>query len=100
MQKKIVRRNFQISEELSHLPPLLQRIYSNRGIRSAVELENSLNHLVPFHSLLGIQQAVECLAEALYQQKKILIVGDFDADGATSTAVAIRSLKSFGAKNV
>lgn len=85
---------------LSHLHPVLQKIYSNRGIVGDAELEHGLDRLLPYQSLMGIEQAIHHLADALDQQKRILIVGDFDADGATSTAVAIRALRSFGAKNV
>ncbi len=101
MQKKIIRRPASAAVEFnSDLHPLLQRIYSVRGISSHVELERGLERLLPYNTLLGIDKAVECLAEVLKQQQRILIVGDFDADGATSTAVAIRALKSFGAQQV
>ncbi|MDR3491801.1 MAG: single-stranded-DNA-specific exonuclease RecJ [Gammaproteobacteria bacterium] len=102
MQKKIIRRNLEISEKFSSpdLHPLLHRIYSVRGITSAAELECGLERLLPYHDLLGIDKAVLCLADILSRQEKILIVGDFDADGATSTALAVRALKSFGAEQV
>jgi single-stranded-DNA-specific exonuclease len=101
LQKKIIRRPASAAVEFnSDLHPLLQRIYSVRGISSHVELERGLERLLPYNTLLGIDKAVECLAEVLKQQQRILIVGDFDADGATSTAVAIRALKSFGAQQV
>jgi single-stranded-DNA-specific exonuclease len=80
--------------------PVLERIYRFRGIKNHLELEYNLEHLLPYQSLLGIDQAVACLYDVLKQEKKILVVGDFDADGATSTAVAIRALRSFGAKKV
>jgi single-stranded-DNA-specific exonuclease len=102
MQKKIIRRNAPEQTILAEagLTPLLQRIYSQRGVASSAELEHGLERLLPYQQLLGIGQASECLAEVLRLQEKILIVGDFDADGATSTAVAIRALKSFGAQHV
>ncbi len=102
MNKKIIRRNTSTNSIVSQadLHPLLQRIYAARGIKSSAELERNLEHLLPYHTLLGIQRAAQLLAEALTQQQKILIVGDFDADGATSTAVAVRALKSFGAQSV
>lgn len=84
----------------SQLHPILQRIYHARGITAISELEQGLERLLPFQELLGIEQAVNCLVHALTQQQKILIVGDFDADGATSTAVAVRALRSFGAHQV
>lgn len=101
MQKKIIRRPEVSADFLSHdLHPVLKRIYPSRGVRSHLELERGLDHLIPFQQLLGIEQAVACLAEAVMQQKKILIVGDFDADGATSSVVAVRALRSFGAEHV
>lgn len=101
MQKKIIRRKINDSELLSHsLHPLLQRIYHARGITTSAELEQSMDQLIPFQGLLGIDKAVRCLANALAKQQRFLVVGDFDADGATSSAVAVRALRSFGAKQV
>ncbi|MDR3477464.1 MAG: single-stranded-DNA-specific exonuclease RecJ [Gammaproteobacteria bacterium] len=101
MQKKIIRRNAEsMSFDTTTMHPLLQRIYAIRGVQSQTELERGLEQLLPFHQLLQIDQAVKCLADTLQKQEKILIVGDFDADGATSTAVAVRALRSFGAKHV
>lgn len=101
MQKKIIKRTLETTELLfPHLNPVLQRVYLARGVKSDLELEQGLEHLLPYQSLLGIDKAVACLFDALSQQKNILIVGDFDVDGATSTAVAIRALRCFGAKNV
>ncbi len=102
MQKKIIRRQLDDAKifTTSALHPLLQRIYSLRGMQSHTELERGLERLIPYESLTGIQAAVRCLSEVLTAQQKILIVGDFDADGATSTAVAVRALKSFGARHV
>lgn len=100
MQKKIIRRNGDQPFLQSELHPVLQRIYAQRGITHSNELERSLEGLLPYHDLLGMDEAVKLLTEALTQQQKILIVGDFDADGATSTALAMRALKSFGGKNV
>lgn len=85
---------------LAHLHPILQKVYSNRGVENNAELEHGFDRLLPYQSLMDIDKAIHHLAEALAQQKHILIVGDFDADGATSTAVAIRALRSFGAKKV
>lgn len=99
--KKIIRRNLEKFETLSsNHHPLLQRIYHSRGITSPQELEHGLEKLLPFQDLLGIEKAVAELANALTQQQKILVVGDFDADGATSSAVAVRALRSFGAQHV
>lgn len=102
MQKNIVRR--QLPEALplglQTLHPLLQRVYAARSVGTVDELDRNLEKLIPDAALLGMQAAVQCLTEALQQQKHIVIVGDFDADGATSTAVAIRALRAMGAKHV
>lgn len=101
MQKKIIKRTIDTTESpFPHLNPVLQRVYLARGVKSDLELEQGLEHLLPYQSLLNMDTAVACLFDALSQQKNILIVGDFDVDGATSTAVAIRALCSFGAKQV
>lgn len=102
MQKRIIRRDY-LSERAQHLQdihPLLQRVYAARDVQSLRELDRNLDALHSYESLLGIEQAVTLLAEAIQSQQKILIVGDFDADGATSTAVAVRALRSFGANQV
>src|SRR5437879_2570588 len=101
MTKKIIKRRAENSIPIQpNLPPLLHRIYATRGISSLNELERGLEHLLPFHDMLGMDQAVQLLAETIVEQQRILIVGDFDADGATSTAVAIHALRAFGAKYV
>ncbi len=82
------------------LPPLLGRIYAARGIVSAEALDCSLAKLLPFTELLGIDAAVDLLVQALHQRQRILIVGDFDADGATSSALAVRALRAMGAAQV
>jgi single-stranded-DNA-specific exonuclease len=84
----------------AELPPLLAQLYASRGIGSLDELNHSLESLLPFHQLKGIEEAVGLLVEALQQQWRILIVGDFDADGATSTTVAVKALRMLGASEV
>lgn len=103
--KKIVNRRPLPSEHIStslveNIHPVLQRIYLARGICSSQELERGLQHLLPYQDLLGITQATRCLAQAIVTQQKILIIGDFDADGATSSALAVKALKTFGAQHV
>jgi single-stranded-DNA-specific exonuclease len=101
IKKTIVRRSLPEHNPLSahDLPPLLQRVYITRGVQSVTELERGLDQLLPYQNLLGIKQATQYLADAVTQQKRLLVIGDFDADGATSTAVAISALKLFGAKH-
>ena len=86
--------------ELHDVPPLLTRIYAARGVRHARELDTGLQQLEPYHSLKGIEAATELLLDAIEQQQRILIVGDFDADGATATAVAMLGLNMLGAADV
>lgn len=103
MQKKIIRREFPphlASSSLNDLHPLLRRVYGARQIQSARELDRTLESLLPYHLMLGMDEAVGILAQAVTENQRILIVGDFDADGATSTAVAVRALRSFGAGSV
>ncbi|PCJ23651.1 MAG: single-stranded-DNA-specific exonuclease RecJ [SAR86 cluster bacterium] len=80
--------------------PLLRRIYRQRNIKNVSELQLGLEHLIPPQELKGIDTAVDLLFDALEQQKKVLIVADFDADGATSCTLALKALKSFGFNNV
>ncbi len=79
------------------LPPVLARIYAARGVQHPDELELSLKHLLPAQDLLGLDAALDRLELALNQQQQILIVGDFDADGATSTALMMLALRDMGA---
>lgn len=79
--------------------PVLQRVYVNRGISHQQEVEHELSHLLPFTDLLGLDQAVAILHQALILQKKIVVVGDYDADGATSTALVVKALRLFGAEH-
>ena len=84
----------------ANIHPVLAKIYASRNIQSSFELEHSLVHLSPYDTLKGINEAVAVLAAAIEGQQRILIVGDFDCDGATSTAVALRALKMMGAADV
>ena len=72
---------------LGNLPPLLTRLYAARGVQCEAELDKSLARLLPYQQLKGIEAGVDLLVEALDQRQRILIVGDFDADGATASTV-------------
>lgn len=88
---------------LPHLPalsPVLQRIFAARGIISEDQLDKKLSSLLSFASLTDIEKASLRLEKALNQQERILVIGDFDADGATSTALAVTALRAMGAKHV
>lgn len=98
---KLCRRTPATSVALSaSLPALLQRIYLARGVKSDNELEKSVRHLLPWHTLKGIEAACQLLYQALKADWKILVVGDFDADGATSTALSLLALRAMGANFV
>jgi len=84
----------------SDLHPVLRRIYLARHVTSVAELDRSLERLIPPTQLKGISEATALLAEALQRQRRILIVSDFDADGATSCALALRVLRLMGAGDV
>lgn len=99
MIKVIAREIPQIANKL-HDHPVLHNVYAARGVVSPVELEYGLKNLLSYESLKDIKPAVDCLVQALEEQQHILVLGDFDADGATSTALTILALKSFGLKNV
>lgn len=82
------------------IPPLLRRIYLNRGVSSVEQLEKAAKALHSYQQLHGIDAAVELLFEAIKQQKRIIVVGDFDADGATSSALSVLALRMLGSHNV
>lgn len=82
------------------LPPLLQRLYASRGVRSAQELERSVKGMLPRTQLTGVEKAVEMLHDAFQKGLHIVVVGDFDADGATSTALSVLALRALGYGNV
>lgn len=82
------------------LSPLLRRLYASRGVTSAQDLERGVKGMLPWQRLAGIEQAAELLYQAFRQGLRIVVVGDFDADGATSTALSILALRSLGCDNV
>ena len=89
-----------ILPDLGNLPPLLPRLYAARGVQSVVELDKGLARLLPYQQLKGIEAAVELLVLALEQGQRMLIVGDFDADGATASTVGMLGLRMLGAAHV
>jgi single-stranded-DNA-specific exonuclease len=100
MQKQIVRRLHVNDNHLpDHLHPIIKQIYASRGIKSATELELNVSQLCSIESLKGINQGCQVLHQALLENKNIAIIGDFDADGATSTALMMEALRLFGSDN-
>ncbi len=98
MAKEIRRRV--VHKDIPGVSPLMSRIFSARGIRSASELDLGLKNLLPPDGLKHINEAAALLADAVTRQRRILIVGDFDADGATSCALLVHSLRAMGAVHV
>ena len=89
--------------EQAGVHPLLARLYAARGIQDAVTLDASLAQLLPPtgpNGLMGIEAAAALLADAMAANKKLCIVADYDCDGATACAVALRGLRLLGAKHV
>jgi single-stranded-DNA-specific exonuclease len=84
--------------EQAGVHPLLARLYAARGIRSADELDDSLARLLPPEHLKGAADAAACLADALAAGQRMCVVADYDCDGATACAVALRGLKLLGAR--
>lgn len=81
---------------LPGLHPVLARLYALRGVKEPAELERALKGLLPAQRLMGMEGALHVLEQALHHGKRILVVGDFDADGATSTALAVLALRAMG----
>lgn len=102
MNKRIVRRDYKIDPERlpKTLPPVLRRVYAARGIADPAQLDISAERLLPPERLGGLARALDLLEQALVEGQRIVIVGDFDADGATSTALMVRALRSMGARQV
>ncbi|MBE3669545.1 single-stranded-DNA-specific exonuclease RecJ [Vibrio navarrensis] len=82
------------------LPELLKRIYINRGVTDIAQLDNAAKGLHSYQKLHGIELAVTLLFQAIQEQKRIIVVGDFDADGATSSALSVLALRMLGSRNV
>ncbi|WP_313124312.1 single-stranded-DNA-specific exonuclease RecJ [Pseudescherichia sp.] len=100
-QRQLRRRTVDEAADLpANLPPLLRRLYASRGVRSAGELERSVKGMLSWQQLSGIDKAVALLYRALQEELRIVVVGDFDADGATSTALSVLALRALGCGNV
>jgi single-stranded-DNA-specific exonuclease len=86
--------------EQAGVHPLLARLYAARGVNTADALDASLAKLLPPTGLKGVQQAAELLANAMAANQHLCVVADYDCDGATACAVAVRGLRLLGAKRV
>lgn len=98
---RIIEREVGHDDRLSsEIHPVLRRVYLARNIVDPKQTENTLNHLLSFDGLEGIQDAVALIAQYVQEDKRILIVGDYDADGATSCALSVRVLRAMGCRHV
>jgi single-stranded-DNA-specific exonuclease len=99
---QIITRNYPPDAEQvlaeTGMVPLLARIYAARGITAATQLDTGLDRLLPCTQLKNARHMAVLLADAIAQDKKLLIVADYDCDGATACAVAMRGLRAFGAR--
>jgi single-stranded-DNA-specific exonuclease len=86
--------------EQAGIHPLLARLYAARGVNHPDELDDTLGKLLPPSGLLGVDHAAVLLADAIAQNLKLCVVADYDCDGATACAVAVRGLRLLGAKHV
>ncbi len=102
LTRRLTRRQAEPAPGLlqSGLHPLLARVYSGRGVTDPAELKLSLQELLPPTGLQGAAAAGVLLADAIAGNRRLLIVGDFDADGATSTALGVSALRALGASHV
>lgn len=102
VQRRIVRREPGAVEGVwpASWPPLLQRAHAVRGSLSEQQAMPRLVDLLPFNLLSGIDQATSLLDEAIHRDAHIVVVGDYDCDGATACAVGVRGLRMLGAKHV
>lgn len=92
--------SFADAEVLSHagVHPVLARLFASRGIRSPQEIETALGQLHAPAGLKGIDEAADLLANAIAQRRSMLVIADYDCDGATACAVAVRGLRMLGAR--
>jgi single-stranded-DNA-specific exonuclease len=101
VRKKIIRRTSgQVTPQIADLPPLLQRLYAGRDVGDAEELDRSLSRLPAPSRLSGMTTMIEHLINAIRHDRALLVIGDYDADGATATAVAVKGLRALGLKRV
>ena len=95
MVTKVVCRESSVVDDVDHLS-VLERVFANRGVSLEEEMDRSLKNLHRFTLFKDIDKSAAIIADAIYNNKKIVVVGDFDVDGAVSTALMIRVLKDFG----
>lgn len=103
MKQPIQLRRREVDETAdlpADLPALLRRLYASRGVKGAQDLERSVKGMLTWQQLTGVEKAVDILYNALREGLRIVVVGDFDADGATSTALSVLALRALGCESV
>lgn len=100
MKKRPILEHEPQNHNFIHENPVLNRVFQNRGIQSSEELNLSPSKLISPFTLKDMDKAVDCIIDHYYNDSKIVVVGDFDCDGATSTTIAVDGLKMLGFKNV
>ena len=102
MTPRLRKRVFDLSKSRfgEDLSPIIQRVLLARGISSELELDQRLSTLESPETLAGIDAAIDLLEQALVGQKTVLVCGDYDADGATATALIIRILRDMGLEKI
>ncbi len=94
---RVIQRPIPEGEALAGVAPLLDRIYRARGITDSGDLDHSLKRLLPISSLMNVEKAAELVAASIGMGESIVVVGDYDADGATACSVCMRGLGAMGA---
>ena len=97
--KPILQRSQKTTAQI-HYNPLLNQVFRNRGVKSADEIDYKLSKMIPPHLMKGMDEGTDILIKHIMADSKILIVGDYDCDGATATTIAAEGLQLCGAKNV
>ncbi|WP_052282003.1 single-stranded-DNA-specific exonuclease RecJ [Kluyvera genomosp. 1] len=101
LQTQLRRREVDESITLpDDLSPLLRRLYASRGVKSPDDLQRGLKGMLHWRDLTGVEKAVDMLHDAFERNLRIMVVGDFDADGATSTALSVLALRAMGCRSV
>ena len=89
MSKCVIQRREVADGKLTLQSSLLDRIYRARGVVKDQDLDRSLKHLLPFELLDNVEEAAQCMLRHIFQDHSIVVVGDFDTDGATSVATVV-----------
>ena len=97
LRRREVDESISLPEDLS---PLLRRLYASRGVKTPDDLQRGLKGMLHWRDLTGVEKAVEMLHDAFERNLRIMVVGDFDADGATSTALSVLALRAMGCRSV